>query len=142
MPVPPHRADSAGIRFAPSGTVPGYISMNQHRGGAVAVRNRWSVAPPTEYLIFEASYLGGWVCSRGRNWGLEPGLKAIGANDECIALFPKAANSADDRHGYPVSAQDHKRREEHRPPPAVTAAWRASGLISDLQKTRIDRGKV
>lgn len=142
MPLPARHSVVAGIRFDPIGSTPGYISMNQHRGGARRVRNRWSVPPTAEYLVFQTSHSAHWTCPNGHLWGIQAGLKQIGLNEECVAKFPRPSNATDDRHGYPVSAQDHKRHWEHRPPPALTSEWKSSGLISDFQKKRIDNGKV
>ena len=143
MPIPPHTATVAGIRFESLGGTPGYVSMNQHRGGSrSSKKNKWAVPPPVEYEIFARSHRGGWTCSRLHNWSIQPGLAVIGKNDECIAKFPGSSNTTDDRHGYPVSALDHQRLWEHRPPPELTHRWVQSSLITDLQKKRIDKGKV
>lgn len=132
----------AGIEFAATATTPAYIAMNQHRGGARRNRNRWSVPPPDEYGLFRTSHSRVWVCSNEHNWAVRSGLSVIGKNDERVAKFPKPQNTADPRHGYPVSARDPKRLWEHRPPPEVTSKWVAERLITDFQKNRIDRGKV
>lgn len=142
MSVPAHRATPAGIRFEAAGQTPAYISMHQHRQGGHQSRNRWSASPVEEYALFATSHTAQWTCQERHNWAVSHGLMPIGTNDECVAKFPRPSNSDDDRHGYPVSAQDHKRQWEHRPPPDLTSAWVASGLISELQKNRIDKGKV
>lgn len=116
--------------------------MNQHRGGATGTRNKWAVPPTHEYEIFRTSYEAHWVCGNEHNWGVREGLEKLGANDEKVAKFPRPSNDSDDRHGYPVSAADPKRRYEHRPPANVTSQWVAAGLITALQKNRIDKGKV
>lgn len=142
MPVPPHRATPDGIRFDASAATPAYLSMHQHRGGAHGSRNRWSVPPPEEYLLFETSHTARWLCSNRHNWAILPSLQVVGMNDERIAKFPRPSNPGDDRHGYPVSAQDHNRQWDHRPPPELTSIWASARLISDFEKNRIDKGKV
>lgn len=142
MPIPPHRATSDGIRFEASGSTPAYLSMNQHRGGAHAARNRWLLSPPEEYTLFETSHTARWLCGDHHNWGIRAGLEIVGMNEERVAKFPRPSNQHDDRHGYPVSARDHNRRWEHRPPPELTSAWVTAQLISPFEKNRIDKGKV
>ena len=116
--------------------------MNQHRSAAAGSRNKWSVPPTHEYNIFGISFTAGWVCSNRHNWGIRKGLKDLGTNEEKVAKFPRPSNAGDDRHGYPVSAGDLNRRYVHRPPAEITSQWVAAGLITPLQKTRIDKGKV
>lgn len=143
MPIPPHAASAAGIRFEPTDGKPGYISMNYHRGGSTAVlKNKWAVTPPEEYEIWARSHSGGWRCANDHNWSIKQDLAVLGQDEECIAKFPAASNEMDDRHGYPVSALDAKRFWAHRPPPELTTLWVQTQMISEFQKKRIDKGKV
>lgn len=136
------RQTPSGILFDGVDSTPAYLSRTDHRRLADGARNKWAIRPPDEYEVFATSHSEQWLCASDHNWGLRGGLEVIGTNGEAIAKFPRASNPTDERHGYPVSARDKFREFEHRPPANLTAEWRDQGLISDLQKARIDRGKV
>lgn len=139
---PQCRQTPAGLLFDPFGGTPAYLSRKDHQRQATGPRNKWSIPPTDEYQIFSVSYGEKWTCAKGHNWGLREHLDVIGTNEQRIAKFPQPSNVSDERHGYPVSALDKHHEFDHRPPPLLTAQWRQSGLISEAQKARIDRGKV
>ncbi|MEJ1195176.1 hypothetical protein [Pseudarthrobacter sp. CCNWLW207] len=136
------RATSAGILFDASGTVPAYLSRTDHRQQASGHRNKWKILPLEEYGIFITSHKEKYVCDKKHNWGVGIKFEEFGTDGERIAKFPNPSNPSDERHGYPVSARDSKREFEHRPPATLTSRWRDKGYISEIEKARIDRGKV
>lgn len=136
------RPTAAGILFDATGTVPAYLARTDHRTLAAGPRNKWNVLPTEEYGVFVSSHTERYLCGKNHNWGIGSTFGKLGTDGERIAKFPKASNPSDERHGYPVSARDPKREFEHRPPADLTSRWRDKGFISDIEKARIDRGKV
>lgn len=136
------RQTPAGFLFDASDTVPAYLSRKDHRRLADGSRNKWRILPADEYGVFVASHKEGYLCSKDHSWGVGSSFELLGTNKERIAKFPRAENPTDERHGYPVSARDPRREFEHRPPPEITTRWRDQQLITEIDKARIDRGKV
>lgn len=134
----------AGLLFPVSGSNSSYLSRDDHRSVADGLRNKWdkSCPPRREYDVFCQAEDNGWRDNRPQLWGLEVGLRQLGKSGERSAKFPDPSNATDWWHGYPVSARDPKRAIEHRPKPELVRRWTDLGLISEVQRARINRGKV
>lgn len=135
---------ASGIRVGPTSGGNHYLARDDHQHFAHSARNRWNdrCLPLKQFELLEAAESNGWTDSRSHLWAVGTDFQEIGTDGERIAKFPERANHADDWHGYPVSALDPKRAHEHRPEPELVSRWYESGLITQVQRARIKRGKI
>lgn len=135
---------TSGVRVGPTSAGNHYLARDDHQHFAHSSRNRWNdqYLPLAQFELLEAAESNGWSDSRSHLWAVASDLAEIGVDGERIAKFPERANHADDWHGYPVSALDPKRVHEHRPEPELVSRWYDVGLITEVQRARIKRGKI
>lgn len=135
---------ASGVRVGPTSAGNHYLARNDHQHFAHPARNRWSEGclPLAQFELLEEAESNDWSDSKSHLWAVGRDFLEIGAEGERIAKFPRRQNPSDDWHGYPVSALDRRRAHEHRPEPELVSLWYENGLITEVERARIKRGKI
>ncbi len=134
----------AGVTFSATVKNSSYVARNDHQHWATAQRNRWATSclPECQYSIFLDAQNNGWRDSRPQLWGLRAHLPVLGTNRQRLAKFPEPQNLIDPWHGYPISSQDENAPGVHVPERSLLNRWVEAGLISEVDRSRIQRRKV